>query len=695
MSEKYKKTFRGYLIDNHSPDPPAVTLEHLNPEEFEKFFLEANLNECMIYCKDHWGNSYYDTKIGKIHGGLKQDWIRQLIPVLRKHDIEFTAYYCFEYDSYAPMAHPEWSPVKKDGTPVVCGSDHVDTRAHWGIPCYETGYRQYILGQLREIIEQYHPDSLFIDIFGKSLCYCPACRKKFQEKYGYVLPETDEELLEHNRDVVHFLDGQAEAMLDEMKAELKKIDPELAISINFAAHYPKSIRDKLDYIFTEPWAGNWLSGAYARDTSNGKHPQLGPGDVSAVYNYKPDTIYELAAAEIAAQDCRVFMYSEPMHYDGSLETEEAKKIGKAYRQVEKFEHLLGDRKVFADIAIVQSDIADSLIVHHPIIARSIARALEGGQHRKSLLGAMKLCEASKYTWQVVPEFELDYEKMKQYKMIILPNLFYVREELKKDLERYTEEGGCIFIAGETGIYDSNGKQMDEFALTDLMGIHFTRKNEEYKGNDWAAFLEQTEDIIWKYCEKTTPPVMNYTIETTNENAQVLGTLLNPALRVTPTAWVNWGCPPPGRPNGENGIYENCFGKGKVLTCCFDFFSMQDEGYNWTEPFFRGAAAKYICPRVYLDTPNQNVLEYTCYDRASEKKLILHELSAMARIAGGNTPVIPGGILKLHIPEKRITKVCEAFPEQKELKIERNGESPVLEVKLEDLTIHKVYEIFYE
>ena len=108
----------------------------------------------MIYCKDHWGNSYYDTKIGKIHGGLKQDWIRQLIPVLRKHDIEFTAYYCFEYDSYAPMAHPEWSTVKKDGTPLVCGSDHVDTRAHWGIPCYETGYRQYILGQLREIIQR-------------------------------------------------------------------------------------------------------------------------------------------------------------------------------------------------------------------------------------------------------------------------------------------------------------------------------------------------------------------------------------------------------------------------------------------------------------------------------------------------------------------------------------------------------------
>ncbi|MEI3199336.1 MAG: hypothetical protein V8S12_02715 [Lachnospiraceae bacterium] len=82
-------------------------------------------------------------------------------------------------------------------------------------------------------------------------------------------------------------------------------------------------------------------------------------------NYRPDTIYELAAAEIAAQDCRVFMYSEPMHYDGTLEFEEAAKIGKAYRKVEQFEHLLGNRKVMADIAIVQSDTADSLIVRHP------------------------------------------------------------------------------------------------------------------------------------------------------------------------------------------------------------------------------------------------------------------------------------------------------------------------------------------
>ena len=36
------------------------------------------------------------------------------------------------------------------------------------------------------------------------------------------------------------------------------------------------------------------------------------------------------------------------------------------------------------------------------------------------------------------------------------------------------------------------------------------------------------------------------------------------------------------------------------------------------PFFRGAASKYIAPQIYLETPNRKILEYTCYDRASER-----------------------------------------------------------------------------
>ena len=70
MSDLYKKTYRGYLIDHHSPNPPIVTLDKLDVEEYERFFREANINNLMLYCKDHWGVTYYDTKVGKRHPGL-------------------------------------------------------------------------------------------------------------------------------------------------------------------------------------------------------------------------------------------------------------------------------------------------------------------------------------------------------------------------------------------------------------------------------------------------------------------------------------------------------------------------------------------------------------------------------------------------------------------------------------------------
>lgn len=690
MSEKYKKTYRGYLIDNHAPDAPIVTLEHLNPEEYEQFFKEANINHLMLYCKDHWGNSYYDTKIGKMHNGLKEDWIGKLVPILRKHNIEFNAYYCFEYDQYAPTAHPEWGTVKKDGSPLVCGDGKPDATARWGIPCYETGYRAYIMGQLKEIISQYHPDSLFIDIFGKSLCYCETCQREFEERYGYQLPYKEQDMILHNKELVEFMDKQAEDMLDEVKAQLKEIDPSLAITVNFSAHYPKEIRDKLDYLFTEPWAGNWLSGAYARDTSGGKYPQLGPGDVSQVYNYKEDEIYELAAAEIAAQGCRVFMYSEPMHYDGTLDHTESKKIGKAYRQVEKYEEYLEDREIVADIGIIQSDIADSLIVTHPVVARSVGRALEGGQHRKALLGAMKMCEYSKYTWRVVPELEFTPEKLKKFKMILLPNLFYVTEELKEMLNAYVEEGGCLLISGETGMYDAEGKLQDEFTLGELSGCHLIKKNETYKRNVWSAYVERKEDKIWEYCEPTTPPVWEYTVETLPRGGQVLGTFAYPATELTDTSWVNWGYPLPGKGTDIPAIYRNQKGKGCVYHFCFGFFAMETEKILWGKKLFLGICQQQIQPSVYLETDIRNILEYTCYERNQGKELILHELSRMAALAEGDTVPVEGGTLRLKLPGKSVEEIRMVYPENKKMEFHTEGDEIIC--PLDALRIHGMYQV---
>lgn len=86
MSSKYKNSKRCYLIDHHSPQPPVVTLDQLNITEYEQFFDTSHIDSLMVYCKDHWGVTYYDSKVegARKHQGLKTDWIQEISTVLKK-----------------------------------------------------------------------------------------------------------------------------------------------------------------------------------------------------------------------------------------------------------------------------------------------------------------------------------------------------------------------------------------------------------------------------------------------------------------------------------------------------------------------------------------------------------------------------------------------------------------------------------
>ena len=274
--------------------------------EYAQFFCEADIDSLMVYCKDHWGVTYYDSAVSgaQKHAGVRGDWIRAVRDQTARMGIEFVAYYCIEYDEGAARRFPEWRARQADGSPLI----RADRYARWSLMCYQTGYREYALSQLAEIVHNYHPDALFLDIFGASLCYCPACREKFKAQFCYDLPETDNGLAAGRADITAFLDGNAREFYLELRSRLKAIDPSLAITINFSCHYPKSIRDLLDYQYSEPlMKDNWFSSAYAFDTASEQSPMLAPGEASQVYNYDNPDKYRCDLSFIAAQGCRVGM----------------------------------------------------------------------------------------------------------------------------------------------------------------------------------------------------------------------------------------------------------------------------------------------------------------------------------------------------------------------------------------------------
>ena len=146
MSDLYRDSRRCYLIDHHSPAPPAVTLDHLDIAEYEEFFDTAQIDSVMVYCKDHWGMTYFDSKVpGSMkHPGIQGDWIRTVRDSVARKNLEFIAYYCIEYDEGAARRFPEWRVRQADGTPLI----RDDLYAKWSLCCYQTGYREYSLFEI-------------------------------------------------------------------------------------------------------------------------------------------------------------------------------------------------------------------------------------------------------------------------------------------------------------------------------------------------------------------------------------------------------------------------------------------------------------------------------------------------------------------------------------------------------------------
>lgn len=668
MSDLYRSSRRCYLIDHHSPAPPAVTLDHLDISEYENFFDTAQIDSVMVYCKDHWGMVYYDSKVpgSQKHPGIRGDWIRTARDSAARKNLEFIAYYCIEYDEGAARRFPQWRVLQADGTPLI----RDDLYAKWSLCCYQTGYREYSLSHIEEIVRNYHPDALFLDIFGASLCYCEHCRSKFQKLFGYEIPETEEDIKLHRRDLVSFLNKNAYEYLSELRARAKAIDPSIAITINFSCHYPKEIRDLLDYQFSEPlMKDNWFSSAYARDTASGQFPILAPGEASQVYNYDREEQYICDLSSIAAQGCRVGMYSGSQHADGTLEHLEAERLGSVYSILKDLEPYFKDRYPVKSIGILQSDASKSINAM-PFYSDAILRMKKHNPHTFAILGAMQLCEQMKFPYGILPEGEVTAEQLAQYDMIILPEVYVITDSTADLLKKYVSNGGKLLISGKTGLWDTDFNPLNDFVLSDLMGVSFSKINTEYMQNTWSAYIKKSADSSFSgIFDRTTPPVSDFFIETSCTDAHPEFNFILPCVACSSTDWVNWWSPPPGEENDYPALTVNQYGKGSVVYTAFDFFTMAaQESYRNTADLF-----KQITDRLQIDPVLRNITDIpdilrtaffetgSCYQ--------IHQVSQLAHQFKGNVTPVSGGLLSVSAPVKEAIVV---YPEYRRLPITQNN-----------------------
>ena len=62
-----------YLVDNHQTDFNEVSFDEYSVDRLVKYLVDGHIDCLMLYGKDHWGWSYYDTAVGQRHPKLKFD----------------------------------------------------------------------------------------------------------------------------------------------------------------------------------------------------------------------------------------------------------------------------------------------------------------------------------------------------------------------------------------------------------------------------------------------------------------------------------------------------------------------------------------------------------------------------------------------------------------------------------------------
>ena len=638
----------------------------------------------MVYCKDHWGVTYYpsETDGAQQHQGIKGDWIREVSTLLKEKDIEFVAYYCIEYDEGAARKFPEWRVRRPDGAPLI----RDDEFAKWSLCCYQTGYREYCLTQLEEIVRNYSPDALFLDIFGASLCYCENCRNKFASIYHYPLPETSDDILAHKADIVQFLNHNAKDFLEELKRRVKAIDPELAVTINFSCHYPQEIRDMLDYQFSEPLLkDNWFSSAYARDTAIGQYPILVPGEASQVYNYSSVNEYICDLSSIAAQGCRVGMYSGSQHIDGTLDFEEARRLGKAFTEIEKMEPYLTGRTPVKCTGILQSDL--SMTVNLPELhPDAIIRMKRHNPHQNAVLGAMQLCEHAKVPYIVLPERTLTPSLLEQYDVLLLPEVYVIENDTATLLKEYVAKGGLLISSGQSGLWNADSTKREASSISGLLGTGSASIHTEYAANRWSAYLKNTGDKSFSgLLSCTTPPVSEHFIETAPDaSAETLLTFVFPCVACDSEHWVNWWSPPPGKDSGIPALLRHNTEKGHTYYMAFDFFTMaSQESYQYPHELFQDLLEmEAITPAVQNKTNLPEAIRTAYFETADS--YIIHQISMVPKRFHGDAYPLSGGTVEIKAPVKQAELV---YPEARILETEcRDGKTIV---SLPEFTLQQI------
>ncbi len=172
-------------LDFHtSPDIEGIG-EHFDKEALTRTVKEASIDLMTVFAKCHHGYTYYPSKVGQMHPGLKFNLLKEQIEAIHAAGAKAPIYITVGWSKKDADEHPEWHhkdfKTGKTVTSAPIGED-IDAPLEdcaWITLCPAGGYLDYLKEITREVCESFDTsDGVFYDIcFVKDACACDSCRR--------------------------------------------------------------------------------------------------------------------------------------------------------------------------------------------------------------------------------------------------------------------------------------------------------------------------------------------------------------------------------------------------------------------------------------------------------------------------------------------------------------------------------------
>lgn len=617
--QKHHLRFRHIHLDFHtSPHIPGVG-EKFDKKQWQEALKVGHVDSINLFAKCHHGWSYHETKVGRMHPHLNFDLLRAQYDATKEIGINAAVYISAGLDEVMAEEHPEWREIGKEGAYI--GWTGPITNAGFKTLCFNTPYMEYLLEQTREVVELFPEcDGIWSDIILQSECCCKWCRE-YMDEHGLVL--------EKDEDRKACAQGALNRYYKEFSNAVWDIVPSMPIFHN-SGHVSKNRRDLLQW-FTHleleslP-TGGWgydhypMSAKYAKTTGLDFLGMTGKfhtwwGEFGG-FKHPNALRYECGQMLAFGSKCCV---GDQLHPGGEMDMSTYGLIGKAYKEVREKEPWCDNVENIADIAILSSE----------------AEA----ENKDPDTGAGRLLLECQFLFDIIDR----HTAFDKYKMLILPDVIEVDEDLKSKLHAFLAKGGKLLVTGKSGVAKGgNGFAVDTGA--------------EYIGESphQPDYLEGGSALAPSYVN--TPLVMQLRSQQVKPiTGEVIAHIRNPYFNRT---WRHF-CSHQHAPAADLSEYPGAIRKGNILYLAHPIFSIYNAvgGVAYKE-YIANAVNMLLADDKSMHTNLPSPASASVTHQPEEKRYILHLLYANIMARGANTVLSPESYV---IGSSRVEVIEELLP----------------------------------